>query len=343
MGDHYAPTLPDSPFTLLRFNPLIFGLSKCRKRCSHERRKAGKYKSPIQPEEISVAPPTRVRLKHPGKILSFRLIIPRITLHKTLPIALAILVFAGCSSSSDNEASRFPRRYRGDAIVNPVLVKHLKKHGLSARESDGWVIAGSHPPISGSVVQSTKSENNSVTVQIDVRVHLEDHNTVIESFAGTGQTKQEAIKNATDNFAINALPVLLASLYSLTPKEGHAPLDGVEQREWYINGEIRKVTVGGFGVRGFPPGDSPPTDWFKQVENEIKVTSLSPGTHWVRCYFAQFENKPLAYEALLDNEPWERGQSILKMHRWPPGDDFYSVRVFLVIQDADEPTHESLP
>ncbi|WP_145173904.1 DUF6348 family protein [Gimesia aquarii] len=77
----------------------------------------------------------------------------------------------------------------------------------------------------------------------------------------------------------------------------------------------------------------PPTHWLPIVKRTIEASDLSSGTHWFRCYYAQFDNKPSAIEVLLDNNDWVPIIETISDIDWPASNDFYSVRVFAVIQD----------
>jgi hypothetical protein len=50
------------------------------------------------------------------------------------------------------------------------------------------------------------------------------------------------------------------------------------------------------------------------------------------------QGRALACEILLDNEVWEEMQAEMAAIDWPCGQEFYSVRLFLVIQDKQDAT-----
>lgn len=110
--------------------------------------------------------------------------------------------------------------------------------------------------------------------------------------------------------------------------------DQVEIESWDIAGKTRRVTIGGMYVRTFTntPFDAP-TDWFPIVQRAIEKTDLPSGTHWFRCYYAQFKKRATEVEVLLDNDDWQPIIEIMSGVDWPATEDFYSVRVFAVIQD----------
>jgi Family of unknown function (DUF6348) len=237
---------------------------------------------------------------------------------------------SGCTREPPQSTSQPPNNVRGDSTINPLLLKLLRQHGLEATNGDGWVLVRDHPRICGAVVREMQPRPHVSSIQIDIYLEIESSQRIlVESFDGVGTTKEEAISDAIQKFVANTFHVLLAAFYV---DEGHH----VETEQWMINGRPRHVTVGNIGICGKPPNpDRPPIGWFKRLEKEIKNSPLPIGTHWVRCYYAQMKNQATAVEVLLDNDEWEPIQSSMATLDWPSVEDFYSVRIFLVIQDEE--------
>ncbi|MGE3821251.1 MAG: DUF6348 family protein, partial [Isosphaeraceae bacterium] len=168
------------------------------------------------------------------------------------------------------------------------------------------------------------------SVQIDVHVQVEPDRVLVESFAGIGLTRDKAITDGLHNFVANSFHVLLAAFYR-DDEDGMVVTD-----HWRIDDRPRRIIIGNIGVRGRPADpEKPPIEWFTHLESKIKTSSLSPGTHWVRCYYAQMGNQPTAVEVLLDNEDWGEVRAEMETVDWPKCEQFYSVRVFLIIQDQE--------
>src|SRR6266540_2237247 len=168
-----------------------------------------------------------------------------------------------------------------------------------------------------------------MSVQLDVRLEIPPGRTIVESFAGLGETREKAVADALHNFTANSFHVLLAAFFRSDDQQ-------VSQEAWVVGGRTSRVTIGNVGVRGKPPvqGDQL-VGWFKRFEEKLKEKHLRPGTHWVRLYYGQMQGRPMAFEVLLNNDVWEEMQSEMAAVDWPSGEEFYSVRVFLVIQVAD--------
>jgi hypothetical protein len=233
------------------------------------------------------------------------------------------------ASDSSNSASQPPPNVRGDSTINPLLVKLLRGHGLDATTRDGWVFVEERPFICGAIAREMQPTSTVRSIQIDIYLRVGPDRILVESFGGFGATLDEATADGIRNFVANSFHVLLAAFY-----RDHD--DQVETEHWDVNGQPRRVIVGNMGIRGTPPNPGEPLiEWFIALENQIKVSSLPGGTHWVRCYYAQMQNQPIAVEVLLDNDEWDVVQSEMAKFSWPNGEDFYSVRVFLIIQDKE--------
>src|SRR6266849_4272136 len=210
--------------------------------------------------------------------------------------------------------------------VNEILLELFQRHGLDALPEEEWVtFPDRNWKATASIVKETEQQTGK-SVQLDVRLEIAPGRTIIESFGGVGETRGKAVADALRNFTANSFHVLLAAFFRSDDPQ-------VLQEEWVVGGRTSRVTIGGVGVRGKPPVQGERlVGWFKHFEDKLKETDLRPETHWVRLYYAQMQGKAMACEVLLDNDVWEDMQSEMAAIDWPSGDEFYSVRVFLVIQ-----------
>ena len=210
--------------------------------------------------------------------------------------------------------------------VNASLLDLFRAHGVEAAPEGEWV-AFRDPKmrVNASIVREMQQPAGT-SVQLDVRFEIAPWHTVIESFVGLGETRDKAVADALHNFVANSFHVLLAAF--LRPGD-----DQVSQEEWAVGGRPCRVTIGNVGVRGKPPVQGEQlVGWFKRFEEKLREKHLPPGTHWVRLYYAQRRGQAVACEVLLDNEVWEEVRSEMAALDWPAGEEFYSVRTFLVIQ-----------
>ena len=213
------------------------------------------------------------------------------------------------------------------AQVYEAVFELFRAHGVPSALQDEWItFPGSGLRASASIVSEVPQQIG-LTVQLDVRFELPSGRTIVESFAGMGATREMAAADAIHCFTVNSFHVLVAAFLSAEEKP---------QDEWELSGKMRPVVVGDLGVRGKPP--VPGTELaarFEQFERKLKQHRFGPETHWVRLYYGQARGKALACEVLLDNEAWAEMQSEAAALDWPIGEDFYSVRVFLVIPGED--------
>jgi len=213
--------------------------------------------------------------------------------------------------------------------MNPTsdfLLELFGAHGVEAVPQEEWVTFPDRNLKAAASIVRTLEWQAGKTVQLDVRLEIAPGRTIIESFAGVGETREKAVADALHNFTVNSFHVLLAAFFRSDDRQ-------VSREEWVVGGRTSRVTIGNAGIRGRPPVEGAQlVAWFKRFEERLKATELRPATHWVRLYYAHTQGKAMDCEVLLDNDVWEDMQSEMAALDWPSGDEFYSVRVFLVIE-----------
>lgn len=209
--------------------------------------------------------------------------------------------------------------------ATPLLRELLQLHGVTCLEEGDWLRLGSTGPRARASFMIMGSSPNHVSMQLDVALELWAGRVLIESCGGFGDTAREAERDAVENFARCSLHVLLGAF--LRP-----PDEQVEVEEWEISGVRRRVILGGLVSRGVPPSGGTAHAWFRELERALKTLPLVSGTHWLRVYYAQNRSQPMMLEVLLDNEEWPELKAALEKAPWPHGKDFFSQRLFLVLQ-----------
>lgn len=174
-------------------------------------------------------------------------------------------------------------------------------------------------------VVNTSSHAGSYSTRFDAIVELPDGRQMMESFVGRGDSPQEATGEAYGRFLQGAFHVILAALL------GHR-CEQVEGTSLMIGGMKRVVLDCGAQIRSGTPTDGREIlSWHELYEDNLKLAELSPAMHWYRIFVAQNQGRIISKECLLDNEPWEHGMRWIDAHAWPMKDDFYSVRMFVMI------------
>jgi hypothetical protein len=210
--------------------------------------------------------------------------------------------------------------------INELLLDLFRAHAIEAVAEDEWITFPNRTLRAGASIVRDTEQRGWMSAQLAVRLEIAPGQTILESFAGLGETREKAIADALHNFSVNSFHVFLAAFFRSRDEQ-------VTQEEWIIGGRTSRVTIGNLGIRGKPPVQGERLlGFFKQFEDKLKAKHLQPGTHWVRLYYGQMQRKAIACEVLLDNGEWEELQSEMAAIDWPASEDFYSVRVFLVIQ-----------
>jgi len=214
--------------------------------------------------------------------------------------------------------------------MNAVLQEAFRAHGVEAIAEGDWVVFPRHDLRASAAVVRESPNPAGVSVQFDVRLALGPERTLVESFGGVGANREEAAKEARQNFLLNSFHVLFAAFF--------APGDPqVTEVEWTVGGVKKRVTLGNIGVRGkLPAQGAAAATWLELLAEQIQGRKLPDGIHWVRLYYAQMGSRSLTCEVLLDNEPWEEVRVPMAAFDWPRGEAFYSVRLFLVLQGGTD-------
>ncbi|RKG50555.1 hypothetical protein D7X30_37520 [Corallococcus sp. AB011P] len=209
--------------------------------------------------------------------------------------------------------------------ANEQLAELLRAHGLALQEEGEWLRVSPRGPRLQAMFTDTRTEPGNCTRRLDVWLEPWTGRWVVESVVGFGNTEEEALNDALTNFGRASLHVLLAAF--IRPPDEH-----VTVATWQVGGVDRKVILGNIITRGDNPGPKLEELWFKAFESALRSLPLTSGTHWVRVYYAQREEKRMALEVLLDNEPWQELADLLETAPWPAAPGFLSRRLFLVLQ-----------
>ncbi len=211
------------------------------------------------------------------------------------------------------------------------LEELFQAHGLATTDYEGWVsVDGEMPGIAATIVQEWDHEST-YSVQLDVEVAYDQDTMIVESFAGIGLSRPEAIQNAFENFCRNSYHVFLAACW------GQVAEDQVSVEHWDIEGTHWEVFVGNYGIRNF--GEQKvdiPEDAFPTVENLLRALPLEASLYWLRVFYSDVGNGDTVTEVLLNNEVWEEAQAAISALDWPKLDGFYSVRNFLMMRRLEE-------
>lgn len=236
----------------------------------------------------------------------------------------AALLSAGCARSVPVPVGQTVR----PLVVSERILQSFQARGIDCRQQGDWIeFPKQSARALGTIVEKSSGDPDTHSVQLDFQMEFDSGERVTESFSGAGENREEATKDAIQNFERMCLDVILAAFFAGQDK-------GVRVENWTIGGEPRRVVLGPIGIGGqLPDPSNTPPNWFNQVKEKIKSANLAPNTHWIRIYYSQVDNHVSKVEVLLDNDVWEPIQEKLATVDWPKGKEFFSLQVFMVVQD----------
>lgn len=206
--------------------------------------------------------------------------------------------------------------------LKEYICELLQAHDVPFHEENEWVVPYGELP----AIRSTWFQKETSGV-FEVEVLLEGGRIINECFSGFGLGK-EGILNGLENFCVNSFHVFLAAFW-----KRHEP-EQVEIENWIISGINYKAYIGNLGTRATEGVDvSLPEGLFESIEKAIKTETLESEVSWFRVFFGSVAGE-FIFEALKENEEWERGISMLSTQPWEKPEGYYSVRNFIVLRKA---------
>lgn len=203
------------------------------------------------------------------------------------------------------------------------LVDMYESHGASACRVENWVAVEDAILLTRGSSHEFSRPRDSIVLRVDF-VTLYQGRLIVEAFAGVGKNHGEALEDACRSFQDCTFHALL----------GKPPCPHTDTDVWTINGWPRRVTLGLMRYRGSFPRDQ----WealFNGIQSFIENADIERGLHWIRLFYSRAPHAETTVEALLDNESNEQLEAGLGGLPWPEAGAFYSVRLFMVIQDME--------
>lgn len=170
------------------------------------------------------------------------------------------------------------------------------------------------------------SNPNLNALQLDINIYY-GISPITESFAGIGENFESASINAIENFTHNSFHTILSAFFtSKFDKE-------IQKYNWNINNKEFGVYSSNIGIRGTKPAKLN-DGWLKQFEIEIKKLELKEGIHSIRLFYSQNQYQTTVCEVLLNNNISIQLQEKAKNFDWQKQEDFYSFRVFMILESG---------
>ena len=198
----------------------------------------------------------------------------------------------------------------------------FQAHDVPFHTENEWVVPYGELP----AIRSTWFQKETIGV-FEVEVLLDGGRIINECFSGFGVGK-DGILSGLDNFCVNSFHVLLSAFWNKHDSEQ------VEVENWLINGTNYKAYIGNLGTRATKGVEaSIPENLVESLEKAIKNEALESEVSWFRVFFGSVSGK-FTFEALKENEVWEKGISMLSAQLWEKPEGYYSVRNFIVLRKA---------
>ncbi|MGV3662502.1 MAG: DUF6348 family protein [Prosthecobacter sp.] len=215
-----------------------------------------------------------------------------------------------------------------DERLMSLLAEMYQSHGVEVRRVANWVLAEGGALITRAACVGQQEHPGTFMVQVDFATVVDLDKHIIESFVGMGPDKDLALLDASKAFLDASFHVLLSAL--LGRSCGHCVVES-----WTMGHLQRQVSLGSLRIRGqFPANDWPRL--FEKIQQQLESHELSPGLHWIRVFYSHSPTAQSTAEVLVDNDVEEALQAAVGRLDWPQTADFYSVRLFMVIQDAED-------
>jgi hypothetical protein len=255
---------------------------------------------------------------------------------------LTLTAAAGCERDNSTptpagaSSSAVPSPEPADAALNAWLLEVLKEHNLPARVVGEWVeIGDGSVRVNGSVHGDDDTSGGTTILQLAMRLRLTDGRLIVQPVVGMGKSRDEAVAQAEASFLLGTMHAWLAAF--INADEEH-----VQPEKRTVGGKPRLVTLGDVVTKAI--GGQPKDDfkWRDQLLAEIESTDLAPGAHWIDVYHGIVSGEKREMEIQLDNARWTEMEQKMQNAPWPDNGQYTSVRLFLVVQDLDDPTRAKI-
>ncbi|AUI88070.1 hypothetical protein BS333_17000 [Vibrio azureus] len=206
--------------------------------------------------------------------------------------------------------------------IKEYICELFKAHEVPFHTENEWIVPYGEFP----AIRATWFQKEAIGV-FEVEVLLDSGRIINECFAGFGVGKAGII-NGLENFCANSFHVLLSAFW-----KKHEP-EQVKTDNWLINGVKYNVYIGNLGTRTTNGVEaSIPESLAESLEKAVKSETLESEISWFRIFFCSVSGE-FTFEALKENEIWEKGISMLSTQPWEKTEGYYSVRNFIVLRKA---------
>jgi hypothetical protein len=220
-----------------------------------------------------------------------------------------------------------PELQPGDGGVpepRAIFAEFLRSHGLEVTPGPGTGLRTGEFEFDA-LVYGRVVEGSHYRPQIDFLVSHPRlaKRTLLESFAGLGNTYRDAIHDAIHKFERGSLHVLIATLL-----DRNSCGDQVTWEPWPDGWE---ACLGPQLVLYAQVGPVPISKLVDHLRDAFVSEVHDRAVHAIRIFTMRNADHSCSDEVLLDGEPWSAGETLCRTHAWPRFEYAWGTRLFLVV------------
>jgi hypothetical protein len=216
-------------------------------------------------------------------------------------------------------------------FMSELLLDYLQSsfsdHGIAAERRDGRVQAPDGLTVEPRVFPR-EDVRGTAQVQVDFAIDSPRLAGVplVDSFAGVGNTRDEAERNAAGKFLQGSFHVIAAALTRHDRDAGQVEWEdqSAGPHTWRVCTGPVLMVASREGARIEGAGE-----FFPDLTT-LLVAGMAPGPHWMRVFLGALDGKHMGSEVLLDGAVWPEGQQLLDAHAWVYPAGYASLRHLLI-------------
>jgi hypothetical protein len=154
---------------------------------------------------------------------------------------------------------------------------------------------------------------------------------LVDSFAGVGNTRDEAETNAAGKFLQGSFHAIASALTSHDRKT-----EQVEWQERTVGDQTWRVCAGPVLMVASREGAriEGAAEFLPRLD-ALFIESMAPGPHWMRVFLGALDGTHTGSEVLVDGAVWAAGQQLLDAHAWTFPAGYASLRQLLIALPRD--------
>jgi hypothetical protein len=216
-------------------------------------------------------------------------------------------------------------------FMSELLLDYLQAsfddHGIASERRAGLIQATDGLTIEPRVFPR-EDVRGTAQVQVDFAVDSPRLKGVplVDSFAGVGNTPDEAQRNAAGKFLQGSFHAIASALTSHDCDAGQ-----VEWEDRSVGAHTWRVCTGPVVMVASREGAriEGATEFLPRL-NALCIENRGPGPHWMRVFLGALDGKHMGSEVLVDGAVWVAGQRLLDAHAWTFPAGYASLRQLLI-------------